>query len=132
MKYLGIAFALLLGTALSAQSDITAGFTLALQKGNAAKLASYFGPNVDITVLGEEGTMSAAAAQKSLDNFFRGHAPKSFKIMHKGTSKLDDHYRIGDLVCADGTYRVTFFMHRTDAGMQVKQLRIESFEEDDF
>lgn len=132
MKYLGLALALLFTTALSAQNDITTGVSQALQGGNAAKLASYFGSTVDITVLGDEGTLAPAAAQKMLDNFFRTNQPKAFKIMHKGTSKLDDQYRIGDLTTTGGTYRVTFFMHRTDGGMKVKQLRIESFDEDDF
>lgn len=132
MKILGIALALLVCTSSWAQTDITPGVSQAIKSGNAEKLVGYFDASIDLTILGDEGSYAPLLAQKKLQVFFAGNATKSFSIMHKGTSKLGDEYRIGDLVTATGTYRVTFFMHRSGSNMTVKQLRIESFEEDDF
>lgn len=132
MKILGIALALLVSASTWAQSDITPEVSTAIKSGNAGQLAAFFDASVDLTILSEEGAYAPALAQKKLEAFFAANAVKAFSIMHKGTSKLGDEYRIGDLVTATGTYRVTFFMHRSGSGMKVKQLRIESFEEDDF
>lgn len=131
MKSMFFILALFAGFSLSAQ-DITANVARAIESGQAAKLKQYIGDSVDLLVKDKEGTYNASQAYGVLNDFFSSHGVVSFKIMHKGTSKLNDEYRIGDLLTKQGTFRVTFFVHKTAKGMKIKQLRIESFDGDDF
>lgn len=132
MKLFGFILSLALSLTLSAQTDITGQVSEAMKTGKAVMLSKHLDQQVDLAIPGKEGTFAAAEAFKHLDNFFRSNRPTAFRIMHKGTSKLNDQYRIGDLITSSGTYRVTFFMHQSNGIMRVKQLRIEAFEADDF
>lgn len=108
-----------------AQGDITPKVSDALKRGDAASLASFFMPQIDLTLNGEDGSYSAAEAQKILAAFFSQNTPQAFTVKHQGTSKLDDQYRIGDLNTAKGVFRVTFFMKKSGSSMQIKQIKIE-------
>lgn len=114
---------------LSAQ-DITPAVVEAIESGNAAALAKHLTLNVDLTIGDDEDMYPVDQATKKIAAFFAGHKPTAFEIKHKGTSKLDDQYRIGDLTTSKGKYRVTFFIKKSDKGMKVKQLRIEDFDDD--
>lgn len=108
-----------------AQADITPKVAESIKSGNSALLASYFMAQVELTIEDAEGTFSKADAEKKLAAFFGSHGVVSFEIKHQGTSKLDDQYRIGDLVTKNGTFRVTFFIRKNGNTMQIKQLKIE-------
>ncbi len=112
-------------TALRAQTDITPIVTAALKKGDAATIASHLMPQVELTLLGNEGVCDRTKAQQMLSTFFRENPPQAFTIKHQGTSKLDDQFRIGELTTAKGIFRVTFFMKKNNNALQIKQLKIE-------
>ena len=114
-----------LSSSAVAQGDITPKVSDALKRGDAASLASFFMPQIDLTLNGEDGTFSAAEAQRKLATFFSQNAAQNFTVKHQGTSKLDDQYRIGDLNTAKGVFRVTFFMKKSGSTMQIKQIKIE-------
>lgn len=119
-----IALFLVSSTAV-AQGDITPKVSDALKRGDAASLASFFSPQIDLTLNGEDGSYSAADAQRKLAAFFSQNTAQNFTVKHQGTSKLDDQYRIGDLTTAKGVFRVTFFMKKSGSSMQIKQIKIE-------
>ncbi len=125
-----IFFLLFLGAFAPAfsQTDITPKVTEALKKGDAATLAAHFMEQIELTLPSNEGTFNKAEAQKLITKFFADNGVTSFTIKHQGTSKLDDQYRIGDLVTNKGTFRVTFFMRKSGTTMQIKQLKIEEEE----
>ncbi len=108
-----------------AQTDITPQVADALKKGDANALASFFMSSVEIELKEEGNNYTAAEAKAVMATFFSQNPVKGFTIKHQGTSKLDDQYRIGDLVTAKGNYRVTFFMKKVGNGWQIKQLKIE-------
>lgn len=108
-----------------AQADITPQVSDALKKGDANALSAYFMGTVEIELKEESNAYSAADAKSVMATFFSQNPVKSFTIKHQGTSKLDDQYRIGDLVTTKGNYRVTFFMKKVGNGWQIKQLKIE-------
>jgi hypothetical protein len=112
-----------------AQSDITPKVAEALRKGDAVALSTMMMPQVELTVSGKDGSYTSAEAKGILSAFFTNHPPREFTVKHQGTSKLDDQYRIGDLLTTKGTFRVTFFMRKGGWGMQIKQLKIESPDE---
>lgn len=127
------ALLLLLITSVSigySQGDITPRVSEALRKGDAAALSALMMNPVELTLSGQEGTYASADARAVLGKFFAAHPARDFSVKHQGTSKLDDQYRIGELITSKGTFRVTFFMKKTGAGMMIKQLKIES--PDDF
>jgi hypothetical protein len=111
--------------ALWAQSDISPAVSAALKKGDATALASYFMPQVELTLSGKDGLVEKTQAQQMLAGFFNENPPQSFNIKHQGTSKLDDQFRIGELTTAKGIFRVTFFMKKNNNVLQIKQFKIE-------
>lgn len=111
---------------ISEQTDITPQVADALKRGDAGAIASYCMNPVELEIAGEEGAYAPADARTIIGKFFAANAVKGFSIKHQGTSKLDDQYRIGDLVTAKGTFRVTFFMKKSGNTWQIKQLKIES------
>ena len=115
-----------LSLSIFAQTDITPKVAESIKSGNAALLASYFMAQIELTIEDTEGTFSKAEAEKKLTAFFASHGVTGFEIKHQGTSKLDDQYRIGDLVTKNGTYRVTFFIRKNGNTLQIKQLKIEA------
>lgn len=108
-----------------AQADITPQIAAALKKGDAAAITQQMMPQVELTLQGQDKTVSKADAQKMLSGFFSDAAPSNFVVKHQGTSKLDDQYRIGDLTTAKGKFRVTFFMKKDGNAMLIRQLKIE-------
>lgn len=124
-----LTFVFLLVASISwSQADATAKINKALSAGDAAALKPFLMAKVDLDIDGKEGLFPAAEVQKRLTQFFSQHTPSGFTVKHKGTSKLDDHYRIGDLKTDNGSFRVTYFMKTSPKGMQIKQLRIESLD----
>ncbi len=123
-------FGLFVSGVVFAQTDITGPMTEALQTGNATKIGSYFAANVDLTLPGTEDVLPADQAKKLVERFFAQHIAKSFTVKHRGTSKLNDHYRIGDLNTSKGLFRVTFFMKNEANKFLITQFRIEPADDD--
>jgi len=128
MKLIMTICIVLSGLFVHAQNDVAKKIATALQKGDAAAIGAFLVPSVDLTVLDDEDMYPSDQVVKKLARFFTANKPSKFEIKHEGTSKLDDHYRIGDLTTSTGIYRVTYFMIKGSAGMKLKQLRIEKFE----
>jgi hypothetical protein len=116
---------LLTFSSLFAQSDISSAVGAALKKGDAASIASYLMPQVELTLVGKDGVYDKTQAQQMLAGFFKENPPQNFVIKHQGTSKLDDQFRIGELTTSKGLFRVTFFMKKNNNLLQIKQLKIE-------
>lgn len=113
---------------LTAQADITPQVVDAMGKGDATAIGKLLVSSVDLTILDDEDMYPRDQVVRKLGQFFQRNTPQSFVIKHQGTSKLDDHYRIGDLTTSTGVYRVTFFMKRSSSSMEIKQLRIERYD----
>jgi Domain of unknown function (DUF4783) len=108
-----------------AQADITPKVVDAIKKGDANAMGTHFMSPVDITLNGKDETLNREQAVAALSKFFATHSVKSFELKHQGTSKLEDQFRIGELVTSTGEFRVTFFMKKNGTAMQIKQLTIE-------
>ncbi|MCH2198323.1 MAG: DUF4783 domain-containing protein [Flavobacteriales bacterium] len=128
MKSLMTCLLLFATVVVSAQSDASDKIAKALGAGDAETIGQHLVANVDLAILDDEDMYPHDVVVKKLGVFFSENKPTKFEIKHKGQSKLDDHYRIGDLVTANGKFRVTFFMKKGDNKMSIKQLRIERYE----
>lgn len=124
-----VLFSLVLALSLftvQAQGDVKDQVVSALGSGDAAVLAKNMVANVDMTLPTAGDYYSKAQAEQMLRKFFGEHAPKAMSIQHEGTNRSGDHYFIGQLVTANGDFRVTFFLKKVDNGYRLKQLRIET------
>lgn len=112
------------GFTLLAQSSITDNAANAISAGNAKELAKFFGNNIDLAVADKEDVYSSAQAELILKDFFAKHPPKTFNIIHQGTSKQGLQYIIGSLV-SDRNYRVSFYIKKQGQAASIQQLRID-------
>lgn len=110
---------------VDAVQDASSKVEIALNEGNAEVLGKLMMPSVDLTILDDEDSYAKDDVVTKLKKFFSENKVVSFKIKHKGTSKLNDHYRIGTLATNNGEFRVTYFMSDQGNGMLIKQFRIE-------
>jgi len=100
-----------------------------IKAGNSKELSKYFGKTIDMTVLEKENVYSKAQAELILKDFFADHTPKSFHILHSGTSKSGLRYAIGTLGTNDGEFRVSFYVKKVGDRDEIKQLRIDPAED---
>lgn len=113
-------------TPLFSIADIYAEISTAIRSGNSKQLAAYFNTNVDLAILSQEEVYSKAQAEMILKDFFSKNTPKSFTIMHKGTSKEGAMYGIGKLTTTAGiNYRIYFFIKQTSGKNYIQELRFE-------
>lgn len=102
----------------------------AMRMGDARELASLFIASIDLTVKEASDVYSKAQAEQILRKFFNENPPVDMVIEHSGVSKSGDKYFIGILRTRTGYFRTTFFLKKTEATFQVKQLRIENSKND--
>lgn len=91
---------------LQTQQTFENGLIEAFKTGSAEKIATYFGENVDLSILGKTNLYSSSQAQQILQHFFTDHVPTEFSVIHKGQAKTNQ-YLIGELTTANGVYRIT-------------------------
>jgi hypothetical protein len=126
MKSISLLFLSLITTlVVSAQSDISANASAALQKGDAVALAACFLPSVELSLNGTATTVSKADAQALLTSFFKTNPVAGYNSKHQGSSKLDDQFRVGELTTTNGAFRVTFYIKKQDGATGIRQIKIE-------
>lgn len=107
--------------------DVYEDFANAMRSGDANQVASYFGNTIDLTLLNQEDIYSKAQAELILRDFFSKNTPKSFSIVHRGSSQEGTMYGIGTLNTSNSkTYRVSFYMKSVKGKNSLLELRIES------
>src|SRR5262245_56239359 len=107
--------------------DIYEDVSNAIRSGDARQLATYFGSSVDLTVANQEDVYSKAQAELIVKDFFSKNPPKSFSLLHKGSSKEGTVYGIGKLQTANGkVFRTSFFLKMASGRYLVQELRFET------
>ena len=97
-----------------------------IRKGDAAGLAKYFVGNVEISIKDAQNSYSKSQAEAVLKNFFSGHTPKSFTIVHQGQSPEGAKYFIGTLSSSAGTYRTYVYAKQVSASFVIQEIRFEA------
>ncbi len=98
----------------------------ALSAGDADALARHLADNVDLSILEKEQTCSKAKAVELLRGFFSTNRPRSFNQVHQGASRgSNDQYCIGNLVTANGAFRVYIYLKVTGSSAVVQELRFD-------
>src|SRR5215212_3634802 len=98
----------------------------AIRTGDSKQLASYFGNTIDLTIMNREDSYSKTQAELIVRDFFSKNPPKSFSMIHKGTSKEGTLYGIGSLTSTKGTiFRTSFFARQSGEKYLIQELRFE-------
>jgi Domain of unknown function (DUF4783) len=97
----------------------------AIQGGNVDALAAFFNTTVELTLPTADESYSAQQAAFILKDFFAKNAPKSFSVIHKGTSGATE-YATGTFVSGGGTYDTNIFLKNVGGVFKVSQLRFEA------
>ncbi len=98
---------------------------LAIESGNAKEVAKFFGKKVELTMNEEQDVYSRTKAEIQLKNFFTQNDPKSFSIIHNGSSSGGDKYAIGNLKTNNGTFRTYVLIKEKKDQTVIKQMRFE-------
>src|SRR5258705_11882140 len=113
VRYFIICFAVLVSSGF-AENDICEEIGSAIRAGDSKQLASYFGNTIDLTIMNREDSYSKTQAELIVRDFFSKNPPKSFSILHKGSSKEGTLYAIGSLATTKGTvFRTSFFTRQS-------------------
>ncbi len=96
----------------------------AFKAGNAEKIATWFGDNVDFSITGKDNLYSKSQAEQVLKSFFASHKPSNFTVLHKGKSGTGQYF-VCELI-ADVTYRVTLNTKLSGTATLITSLTIEA------
>jgi len=110
-------------TELQQQPSFESMMVTAFKSGNAEKIATYFSDNIELSISNKEDLYSQSQAEQILKTFFANHKPKSFKIIHKGTSGQSEYF-IGELE-SEKKYRVTLNSKAIGGVKRITSLTIE-------
>lgn len=100
--------------------------TTAIGAGDIETLSKYFDQTVEICILDLEDMLDKDEAKTTIKTFFDTHQPKSFQVVHDGTSKgQDSRYFIGDLKTSDDTFRVYVYLKNLSETYLIQEIRFE-------
>jgi Domain of unknown function (DUF4783) len=106
------------------QTKIPGGISIAIKAGNAAELAKFMNPTIELLLLDKEDFYKKNVAETILKDFFKEYQTRDFTIRHQG-AKNDAQYAIGNLKTEKGSFRVYFLLKRVDSKLLIHQIRIE-------
>jgi len=120
-------FIVLFFLAVSAKAlDIYDEIANSIRSGDSKQIAVFFANNVDLTIGSQEDVYSKAQAEQIVKDFLMKNSPKTFSIVHKGSSKEGTLYAIGKLISANNkSFRVSFFVKMTSGKYLIQELRFE-------
>jgi len=111
---------------LAFTADYESEITKAIGKGDIETLSKYFDESVEICILDLEDMLEKNEAKAAIKSFFEDYNPKSFQVIHDGTSKgQDSKYFIGDLNTNDSIFRVYVYMKSTSDSYLIQEIRFE-------
>ncbi len=107
--------------------DLYDDITLAIRSGDAHQIATYFDAKVDLSISNQEDVYSKAQAELLIKDFFSKNTPKTFNLVHRGSSKEGTLFAVGTLTTSNGkTFRVSFVMKSAKGSNSIQELRFES------
>ena len=111
---------------VAVSSNITDDISNAIKTGNASELTKHFNTNLDITILGNSNSYSKSQAEMIIKDFFKKYPPKSFKVIHQGTSADGSQFSICNYVSSTKSFRVYFLVKKFSDKLLIQQLKFES------
>ena len=125
VRFKSVLLAILLAPGIVIAGDILDNIALTLKTGNASELSKFFDTNIEIIILDEEDVYSRAQAEVVIKNFFAKNPPKSFELIHQGSSKEGSKYGIGNLTTSQTTFRTYIYIKQKGKEYFIQELRFE-------
>lgn len=121
-KILFILFTLIITTAFSVSSQTT--IIDAIKSGNAGELSKYFDKIVEINLPEKSNSYSKKQAELVLRDFFNNNSVKDLTVIHNSET-AGSQYFIGNLITANGKYRITVYLKQKEDKLLIQELRLE-------
>jgi hypothetical protein len=130
MNFLFLSTALFLISSVTSLQSQGQGITEEIGKSisnmNAAKLAGYFYSTINLEIGDIEGNYSRKQAEVIVQDFFRKHPVRSFKVNHQGSSNDGSKYMIGVYTTTgNSAFRVYIMLKTLDDKLQINKLQFE-------
>jgi hypothetical protein len=127
MKKIKLLTLVLAFLANAAYADIYDDIGNAIRSGDAKQVTAYFGSNVDLTLSNQEDVYSRAQAEQLIRDFLSKNPPRSFTVVHKGSSREGTLFAVGNLVTSSGkTFRTSFTLKNNQGKYIIQELRFEA------
>jgi hypothetical protein len=117
LKRIGVMIFAFCMLTLVAKADIFDDVAGAIRSGNANVVSKYFASSIELKTVDKSNVYSKNQAELVLKEFFQNNAPRTFTIIHRGSSAKGARYAIGTLETAQGNFRV--YLYITEAGGQL-------------
>ena len=98
---------------------------LSIRTGDAHGIALHFDKNVDIKTDDKAVSYSKNQAELVLREFFVRIMPRTFNIIHRGSSAKGARYIIGTLESAQGNYRCFVYIRDMNGRQLIQEMSFE-------
>lgn len=96
-----------------------------LREGNAKNIAKYFGSNLTLSILGENGVYTKYQSEIMLGTFFNQHKPKTVKLTQASNANNGYQYFTFSLATEQANYRVFIKIGAGSNNQTIEELRID-------
>ncbi|MDM1296208.1 DUF4783 domain-containing protein [Sphingobacterium sp. N143] len=96
-----------------------------LKEGNAKNIAKYFGSNLTLSILGENGVYTKYQSEIMLNTFFNQHKPKSVKLTQSSNANNGYQYFTFLLATEQANYRVFIKIGTGSNNHTIEELRVD-------
>lgn len=97
-----------------------------VRKGSARELAQHFNNFLQLQLPDDDGRYSKTQGEFIIKRFFTNYPPKSFTILHQGSSNDGSLYYIGSYISDKGSFRTYYLLKAVDNKLLIHQFRVES------
>jgi len=96
-----------------------------MRQSSAKELVKTFAPNIEMTILTDEGVYSREQAETILNNFFNKNPISGIKVIHRVDSNPALKYAVCSLSTRNGNFRTSISIKNNNGNFEVTELRIE-------
>jgi hypothetical protein len=98
---------------------------VAFKAGDASSIAKNFETNVEISIKAGATSYSKSQAEMVLKNFFATHKPKTFALVHQGTSPQGLKFYLGTLNTSSGNYRTYILAKEVKNTLVIQEIKFD-------
>lgn len=95
---------------VQAQEEVLKSLKSSFISGNLASVSNYLSTRTELAFEGDKKIYQKEKAELVLKSFLNENKPKDFQILHQGASKEGIKFYIGELISANGTFRVLVYL----------------------
>lgn len=113
------------GATVAPADPITAAADL-LKSNNIHELAKLFAPMVDVTLLNDDNTYTAAQTETKLADFFSKNPVKVVTVVHRVNSNPNFRFAVLSVTTGGGVYRTAISFKLVNGQFLLNEIRVEA------